>query len=105
MKNKLFIISRNLCWILAIISIVIILILKFTKWRPIPCIYADEGNSVAETLAFSYIAAMMFYLVNDVIPQKITIDDVAHRHIQRNLWRTNENLRVIVESTYKSIIF
>lgn len=96
MCNKYYKVLNHLCWIVAIISIVLIFILKFTEWRPIPCRFADAGNNVLETLAFSMLAASLFYVINDYIPQ-MPIKNVAHRYVQRNLRKLRENLRIIVE--------
>lgn len=96
LETMLYKVLKHLWWIVAVISAVLIFILKFTEWRLITCSFADAGNYVVETLAFSMLAASLFYVINEFIPQ-MPVKNVAHRYIQRNLRRIRENLRIIVE--------
>ena len=63
---------KHLWWIGTFISIALIIILRFTDWRPIVCEpeVADGGNFTLESLSFSYLAAAIFYILNEYIPQR-----------------------------------
>ena len=90
---------KHLWWIGTFISIALIIILRFTDWRPIVCEpkVADGGNFTLESLSFSYLAAAIFYILNEYIPQRRK-NEVYAAHIERQIISIKEYIRQIVAS-------
>ena len=90
---------KHLWWIGTIVSISLIIILRFTDWRPIVCEpeVADGGNFTLESLCFSYLAAAIFYILNEYIPQRRK-NEVYAAHIERQIISIKEYIRQIVAS-------
>lgn len=90
---------KHLWWIGTCVSIALIIILRFTDWRPIVCEpeVADGGNFTLESLSFSYLAAAIFYLLNEYIPQRRK-NEVYAAHIERQIISIKEYIRQIVAS-------
>ena len=90
---------KHLWGIGTFISIALIIILRFTDWRPIVCVpeLADGGNFTLESLSFSYLAAAIFYLLNEFIPQRRK-NEVYADHIKRQILSIKEYIRQIVYS-------
>jgi hypothetical protein len=88
-----------LWWILAIASCVPIFIIDFTKWRPIATpdfINAKAVNGDIISLSFSYLAAAIFYLVLNYIPERPR-RKASRAYIELQLRDIQEYLRQLVE--------
>ena len=76
----------------------IIAILRFTDWRPFG--YSDKADSVnytLETISFSVLAAIIFWVVNDYSSyRKRRV--VAVNHINRQIWTVKELIRQMVDA-------
>lgn len=90
---------EHLWWLGTFVSIALIIILRFTDWRPIVCEpeLADGGNFTLESLSFSYLAAAIFYILNEYIPQRRK-NKVYADHIKRQIISIKEYIRQIVYS-------
>jgi hypothetical protein len=78
---------------------VLIFIIDFTKWRPIATpdfINAKAVNGAIISLSFSYLAAAIFYLVLNYIPERPR-RKASRAYIEYQLWDIQENLRQLVE--------
>lgn len=96
-KRIRWMVQPHLWWIGCIISVVLICIIYFTKWRPIECTYAEAGNRVLENLSFGILSAGIFFALNEFIPQRHQ-RKVAHNHIKRQMRNIKEEFRFIVNS-------
>lgn len=76
----------------------IITILRFTNWRPLG--YNDKAESInytVETISFSVLAAIIFWLVNDFSNyRKRRV--IAVNHINRQIWTINELIRQMMDA-------
>lgn len=76
----------------------IIVILRFTEWRPFGYnSKADSINYTLETISFSVLAAIIFWLINDFSSyRKRRL--IAVNHINRQIWTIQELLRQMIEA-------
>ena len=90
---------KQLWWIGAVLSAVLIIIIRFTDWRLIPCdpYLGQNANIAMETLSFSYLAGAIFFLLNDYIP-RLKKQDIYVRHVKRQVSIVKEYMRQIVNS-------
>lgn len=90
---------KHLWWVGSLVSIVLIIILRFTEWRPVICApkLAEASNFMLESLSFSYLAGAIFFLLNEYIPQRRK-NKVHIEHITRQIQSIKEYIRQIVAS-------
>lgn len=90
---------KQLWWIGAVVSVVLIIIIRFTDWRLIPCApcLGQNANIAIEALSFSYLASAIFFLLNDYVPQ-FKKQDIYVRHVKRQVSIVKEYMRQIVNS-------
>ena len=90
---------KQLWWIGAVVSVVLIRIIRFTDWRLIPCApcLGQNANIAIEALSFSYLASAIFFLLNDYVPQ-FKKQDIYVRHVKRQVSIVKEYMRQIVNS-------
>lgn len=90
---------KQLWWIGAVLSTVLIIIIRFTDWCLIPCdpCFGQNANIAIETLSFSYLAGAIFFLLNDYIP-RLKKQDIYVRHVKRQVSIVKEYMRQIVNS-------
>lgn len=76
--------------------IIVIGIIRFSDWRPFGvCVKADSVNYTFETLSFSILAAIIFWLVNDYLKyRKRRV--IAKRHINRQIKIIKELVRQMI---------
>lgn len=87
---------KHLWWIGSLISMLLIGIIRFTDWRPLPSFGdADDCNYTIETISFSYLAGAIFYLLNESLPNHRR-KNVYRNHILRQIKMVNEDLRQMV---------
>ncbi len=87
-------------WIIATNLFVcsIIAILRFTDWRPFG--YSDKADSInytLETISFSVLAAIIFWVVNDFSSYRKR-KSIAVNHINRQIWTIKELVRQMIEA-------
>lgn len=76
----------------------VIAILRFTNWRPLG--YSDNADSVnytLETISFSVIAAIIFWLVNDYVHYRKR-RAIALNHINRQIRAIRELIRLMIDA-------
>lgn len=95
--------KRILCkyisvWVCGIICIGVICILKFSDFRPFgSCTYATAINGALETMAFSILAAIVFFIVNDIITSKQRVKISIH-HIEHDIEKIRGLLRQMIDA-------
>lgn len=76
----------------------IILIIRFTDWRPLGYnAKADSVNYTLETISFSVLAAIIFWAVNDYSSYRRR-RVVAVNHINRQIWTIKELIMQMVDA-------
>lgn len=77
---------------------IILAILRFTDWRPFG--YSNKADSVnytLETISFSVLAAIIFWVVNDYSSYR-KHRAIAVNHINRHIWIIKELIRQMVDA-------
>lgn len=93
------VILKNLWWLVGVISMLVIFIIRFTPLRIKICCsveFAESLNNVIETLAFSLLAASLFYAMNDIVPN-LHKNKVIKAHIKNEIGKIKRSLRLIVD--------
>lgn len=98
--KKMFKTLKRYRWIAVcgVLSLIVIFVLKFTDWRPFG--YYEKAQAVNDTmknLSFSLIAAIIFFLINDVATS-CKRREISHNQICRQIRTIHELLRQMVES-------
>ena len=82
-----------------IASLVVIIIMKLTEWRPIPDLFNinEDGqvNGIIEGLTFSLLGACIFFIINEVYPKKQKWE-VNRNYAKSNLQRIYNRFQRIV---------
>ena len=98
MNGIAFILKKHRCSLfIALLVTSAIVIIKFTDYRIGYSSKADSINTTIENLAFSYLVAYLFYLINDLIPA-ITQIKITRNSISNQLYNIHKNLRQIINS-------
>lgn len=95
--------KRILCkyisvWECGIICIVVLCFLKFSDFRPFG--YSSKAtaiNDTLETVAFSILAAIVFFIVNDISTSKQRVKISIH-HIENEIRNIRELLRQMIDA-------
>lgn len=77
---------------------IILAILRFTDWRPFG--HSDKADSInytLETISFSVLAAIIFWVVNDYSSYRKR-RAIAVNHINRQIWIIKELIRQMVDA-------
>lgn len=97
---KAFCLFKEYRWIIVtgLLVSLIIVVLRFTDWRPFG--YSNKAASVnytLETISFSVLAAIIFWVVNDFsnYHKRRTI---AANHINRQIWAVKELIRQMIDA-------
>ena len=95
--------KRILCkyisvWACGLICIVVICMLNFSDFRPFgPCAYASAINDALETMAFSILAAIVFFIVNDIIASRRRVK-ISILYIEHEIEKIRELLRQMIDT-------
>lgn len=96
MKKIKFIINEWIWGIMGLLSLICIIILDFTQWRPFgESLKYNEINQMIRTIAYSLLASSLFYLFNEFLPSKYR-RNVAKMHISRELHYIREEFMWLV---------
>ncbi|MBD5188857.1 MAG: hypothetical protein HDS95_01070 [Bacteroidales bacterium] len=98
MKAPRFIKEYRWIIITGLLACFIIAIIRFTDWRPLGyCTKADSVNYTLETISFSVLAAIIFWVVNDYSSYRRR-RVIAVNHINRQIWTIKELIRQMVDA-------
>lgn len=98
MKFSIFIKKYKWITITGSLACIIIVILRFTDWRPFG--YVAKANSVnytLETISFSVLAAIIFWFVND-FSSYCKLRTIAVNHINRQIQTIRELIRQMMDA-------
>ena len=100
MKQKT---AHILLWTVLFSCIVCIAILKLTEWRPFGSATNAEGiNEIMLNLSYSFMAAYIFYILNDRLPMR-SRRRVAKTYVKREMRQLKELLRLCMSSLCPSL--
>lgn len=84
-------------WVFASVCILMLVIIEFTDWRLFYHERAEKVNELIVNMSFSYLAACIFYILNEIFP-RYTKRKVAKRHVEKEIREIRELLRQIFSS-------
>lgn len=93
-----FIKGHKWLFLTTIMACLIIIVIRFTTWRPFG--YSSKAESVnytLETISYSVMAAIIFWVVNDLSSYSVR-KKIAAKHIDRHIWTINVLIRQMIDA-------